>query len=120
MLEAAFFYLDWIPGDVLFLRLDVLAGKVRNPHAVSGHHRNFAVAEEKNIARVFQNRRDIRSHKVLALAEADHHRRALTRGNNRVGRVRGKHRKRENAAELRHGLTDGVLKISAGLQMLFD
>ena len=27
---------------------------------------------------------------------------------------------RENAAELRHGLTDGVLKISAGLQMLFD
>ena len=88
VLEAALFRLDRIPGDPLHLRLYLIAGEIGDAHSVFAQYRNFAVAEKENIASVFQNRGNIRRDEILAIADADDHRRSQTGRDDRVGIIR--------------------------------
>ena len=64
-----------------------------------GQDGNFAVAEEEHVARVLQDRRDIRSNKELAVAEADYYRRSLAHSNDRVRLVAINDRQGKDAAQ---------------------
>jgi len=55
--------------------LDLGAREICYPHRVFGHHGDFAVAEKENVTGVFQDRRNVRSDKVFAIANTDYHRR---------------------------------------------
>ena len=47
--------------------------RVRDLHAVRGHHRHLAVLEDHHVARVGEDRRDVGGDEHLALAESDDH-----------------------------------------------
>ena len=64
------------------------------------------VVEKHDVARVAENRRDVRGDEVLALAEADDHRRAVAHGDDRVRVVRRDQHEREQPAQLRQRAAD--------------
>ena len=66
MLEAALFRHDRIPGNSLDRGLDRIAFEVGYANGVSVDDGHLAVAEKKDVARVLQNWRNIRSDKKLA------------------------------------------------------
>ena len=68
MLEAALFRHDRVPGDVLYLASDGMAVEVGQLHAAGSDHCQVAVAEEEQIARVIQDRRDVAGDEVLIVA----------------------------------------------------
>ena len=87
VLEAAFFRHDRVPGHVLDFAHHRLAVKIHELHAGSGNHRQIAILQEKEIARMVQNRRYVRRDKIFVVAQADHRRRAVARGHNLIGLV---------------------------------
>ena len=66
--------------------------------------------EEDDVARVAQDRRNIRRDEELALAEPDDDRRAVADGDDLVGVVGRDDDEREQAAELEQGAADGRLE----------
>ena len=87
MLEAALFRHDRIPCDSLDRRLNRVAFEIGDAHRVFVDDGDLAVAEEKDVACVLQNRRNIRSDEELAIAETDYDRRSLADGDDCVGFV---------------------------------
>ena len=85
-----------------------------------GHHGNFAVAEKENIAGVFQDRGNVRSDKVLAIADTDYHRRPQARGDDRIGLIGRKHRQGKDAAQFADRLAHCLFKTIALLEVLFN
>src|SRR5216684_159340 len=120
MFEAALFRLDWIPGDPLHLRLDLSAREVSDAHRVPGHDGNLAVTEKENIARVFQDRGNVGSDKVLAVADTDYDWRSKSRGDDGIGLVSREHRQRKDAAQFADRLAHRLFKTIPLLEVLFD
>src|SRR5690348_15187012 len=59
VLEAALFRHDRVPGNVLHLALDGTAFEVSELHALRGDDSEIAIAEEEQVARVIENRRNV-------------------------------------------------------------
>ena len=111
VLVAALFRLDRIPLHARQLALHGLAVKIRQRHAFKRQDRHIAVGKKINVARVMQNSRHIAGDKRLALAHADHHRRAQPRRHNLV-RLRGaQHAQRKRARQPLHCAPHRVLKL---------
>ena len=60
--------------------------------SLRGDHGQIAVAEEEQVARVIENGRHVAGDEVFVLAQADHGRRAIARGDDFVRLVGGDHR----------------------------
>src|SRR5262245_696290 len=71
MLEPALFGLDRVPVYALDLRLDLRAPPVGDAHAAARQRDDFVVAQEENVARIRQQRRNVRGHEIFAVAKAD-------------------------------------------------
>jgi hypothetical protein len=99
VLEAALFRHDRIPRDALDRRLDRVAFKVGNTHRVFRDDRDLAVAEEKDVACVMQNRRNVGGDEKFAIAETDYDRRSLAHCDDRVRFVGLNDRKRKDPAQ---------------------
>src|ERR1044071_8028796 len=110
MLEAALLRHDWIPRDALDRRLHRVALEVYDPNGVAIDDRDFAVAEKEDVARVLQDRGNVRRDEELAVAKTDHDRRALTHGDDRVGLVRVDDRKREDATQFANRRAHGLFE----------
>ena len=77
VLEAALFRHDRVPGHVLHLADDRLTVEIGQLHAFRGDDRQIAVAQEKQIAGVIENRRNVGGNKIFVFAQADDRRRAI-------------------------------------------
>ena len=84
MLVAALFRHDRVPQDVRDLAVHRPAVEIGEAHAVRRQYGHVAIGQEKHVARVTQDRGHVRGDEVLAIAQADHHRRAQTRGHDLV------------------------------------
>src|SRR5262245_43938135 len=80
MLEPALFGLDRVPVDALNLRLDLRALPVGDADAATRQCYDFVVAQEEEVARVRQQRRNVRGYELFAVAQSDDDRRAEPRG----------------------------------------
>ncbi len=85
-------------------RSDGPAVEIGEVHAVGRDHGHIAVGQKENVARVMQDRRDIRRHEILIVAQPDHGRRPVARRHNLVGVVGRNHRQRKHAGQLFHSL----------------
>ena len=83
-MKPPFSDLNRIPRDALLFRLNFLAAEVADANAVLGHDGDLAVGQEEDVARVFENRRNVGRYEEFAIAKTHDHGRALTRGNNRI------------------------------------
>ncbi len=99
VLKAALLRHDRVPGDVLHLALNGTAFKVRELHALRRDHSKVAISEEKQVARVIENRGNIGRNKEFVFAQADHGRRTIAGGHNLVGLVGRDHRNGEHAID---------------------
>ena len=82
-------------------------------------HGDIAIGQEKNIARVVENRGDIAGDEIFVVAEADHSRRARARRDNlSSGRVRKESPARKRR-ELLHGFAHGLFERAAILSCTF-
>ena len=71
--------------------------EIAEPHAVGREHRHVAIGEEEHVARVAEDGGHVGGDEVLALAEADHHRRPGARGDDLVRIGARDHGQREDA-----------------------
>ena len=113
MLEAALFRHDRVPGDVLHLANDRLSVEVGELHALRRDHRQIAVAEEKQVAGVIQNRGNVGGDEILVLAQADYGGRAVAGGHDLVGLIHRDHRQRKHAGQLAHRFADALFERGA-------
>src|ERR1044071_3672071 len=72
MLEAALLRHDRIPRDALNRRLHGVSFEVCHAHGISIDECDLAVAEKEDVARVLQNRWNVRRDEEFAIAESDH------------------------------------------------
>jgi len=68
------FPLEWVPGNALPFRLDLIPVKVCDADSVPGHDGNFTVAEKENIARVLPELRTSEATKNSRRRSDDHRR----------------------------------------------
>ncbi len=104
MLEPALLGHDRVPGDPLLLRLDDVAVEIGDAHRIFRQNRDLAFAEEKHVARMLQDRRNVGRDKKLAVAQTDHDRRPFANRDDRVRLVDGDDRQREDALQFLYGL----------------
>src|ERR1044072_4394157 len=97
MLEAALFRHDRIPCDSLNRRLHRVAFEIGDANGVFVNDGNLAVAEEKDVSCVLENRWNIRSDEKLAVAKTDNDGRSLPHSDNRIRFVCVDDRKRKDA-----------------------
>ena len=76
MLVAALFRHDRVPQNVRDLALDRFAVEIGQVHAVGRQNRHIAIGKEEHVPRVAENRGHVGGDEVLAIAQADHGRRA--------------------------------------------
>src|ERR1051325_6151837 len=110
MLESALFRQDRIPGYVLYLALNRLPFEIGEMNSVAGNDCKIAIAQEKQVARVIENRRNVRGHEIFIFPEADDGGRAIARGNDLVWIVDGDDGKRKHAGKLRDGFADCIFQ----------
>ena len=106
VLEPAFFGHDRVPSDPLLLRLDDVTVKIRNADRILGQHCDLPVAEKEHVARVLKYRRNVRCDKEFPVAQADHDRRALANGYDRVWFVNRDDRKGKDAPQFLDRFSD--------------
>src|SRR5215213_210630 len=99
MLEAALLRHDRIPRDPLDRRLHGVAFEISDAHGVLVDDCDFTVAEEEDVARVLENRRNVRGNKKLAVTKTDDDRRTLSHGDDGIRLVRVDDRECEDAAK---------------------
>src|ERR1700730_7845460 len=100
MVVAALFRHDGVPGDMLRRALDGPAVMIHYADALLGKHGDVAVGEEKDFARVLQQRGNVAGNKKFALADADHGRWSHTCRNDLVRVFRRHEHERVDAAQL--------------------
>ena len=112
MLKAALFRSLCVPVDLEHLLAYRRAVDILHPNVVSRHRRNFAIAHNKGAARMIDNRRNIRSDKILTLAQADNQRIILLRADNLVRLVLTHHHQTVGALHQTQHSFYGFLKIT--------
>ena len=110
VLEAALFRHDRVPGHVLDLADDGLPVEVGELHAFGRNYGHVAVTEEKQVAGVIKDRRNVGGDEVLVLAQADNGGRAVAGSNNLVGLINCDYRQREYAGQLADCLADALFQ----------
>ena len=113
MLVAALFRHDRVPQNVRHLPVNRPAVEIAEAHAFGREHRHVPVAQEKHVARIAQDRRNVRRHEIFVVAQADHHRRSRPRGDNLVGVGNREDRQGEYAGQLLDGGAHRGFKIAA-------
>ena len=103
MLVAALFRHDRVPQDVRDLPVHRPPFEIAEADTFMGEHGHIAVSEEEHVARMAQNRRNVRCHEVFVVAQADHHRRPRPRRDNFVRVCFREHRQSEHAGQLFDG-----------------
>ncbi len=112
MLVAALFRHDGVPQDVRNLALHRAPVEIAEPHAFGREDGHVAVGQEKHVPRVAEDGRHVRRHKVLVVADPDHHRRSRARGHDLIGIGPRNHRQREHAGDLLDGRAHGFFQIA--------
>ena len=97
-----------------------LPSKSSDAHCVSVDDRDLAVAEKEDVARVLQNRWNVRSDEKLAIAETDHDRRPLAHGDDRVRFVGVDDREGEDAAQLSDGGAHSLFERDVLFEVFLD
>src|SRR5215469_6151466 len=119
MLVAALLGHDGVPRNVVSRPLDRLAVEICHTDAIERENRNVAVSKEKNLARVFEQCRNIAGHKILSLSQANYGRRANARGNQFLRVLRGKKNERINATKAFESFSHRLFE-SHGLAVFLD
>ena len=93
----------FVPGYLLDLAGDPLAGRAAELDAAAAHGHDLVVVDQLHVARLAQERGDRRRDEVLSLAHADHERAVLAGADDRVGVVGRYGDERVVAAQLQIG-----------------
>ncbi len=93
-------------------RLMGAAVEIGQVHAVGGENSHVAVGEEEHVAGVAQDRRHVGRDEILAVAQADHHRRAGARRDNFIRVGTRDHAESEDARQLPHSLAHCLFQIA--------
>ena len=101
---------DRIPQDALRRFGDRPAEEIGERHARGGDDRHLLVAEEDDVARVAQNRGNVRRDEEFAVAQADDDRRPVPDGDDFFGIVGRDEHQREQAAHQQERPAHGVLE----------
>src|SRR5262249_39578392 len=100
VLVAALFRHDGIPGDVVWLALDRLAVVIHDTDAGLREGGDVSVIEEKDVARGFEQRRNVAGDEEFVFAKSDDSWWSHARGHDFVRVARGHEDKRVDAAQL--------------------
>src|SRR5882672_696999 len=119
VLVPALFRHDGIPGHVVGGTLDRAAVVVHHAHALRGKNGDVAVREEKNLARMLEQGRDVTGNEILFLAETDYRGRAEACSHNFLWILGGEENQRVNAAQFLERAAHGFLQGHAALRILF-
>jgi hypothetical protein len=118
---AALLRHDRIPEDPHWLALHRLVRQRAELHAAGRHHGHLAVLEDHDVARVTEDRRDIRGDEHLALAEPDHYATGAVLARHQPIRRRGRHHADGvGAAHLVQRALHRPLQPPGALQMVLD
>ena len=90
--------------------VDGAAFEIDELDALRSEHRDFAVAQEENAARVREDRGNIAGDEKFMLAQADHDGRTEARGDDFVGIFGGDGDQRVGAAHHFHGFQNGFFE----------
>ena len=93
---------------------------IDDPHAPAAHFGDVALLEEDEAPRDGQQRRDVRGHEILILAEPEHDRATLARHDQPLGLVLAHHRECVGPLKLGHRGTHGLEEVLDGLQVIVD
>ena len=108
MLVACFFSCFCIPFDLRWLFLNLISVQIVKGNGPIYQTCHLQISDVINIAGIFQNRRNIRSHIAVSVLHADDHRTVLT-GNVNLSRIILKHdRQGIGTADPDHGMVDGI------------
>ena len=108
MLVACFFSCFCIPFDLRWLFLNLISIQIIKGNCSICQTCHLQISDVINIAGIFQNRRNIRSHIAVSVLHADDHRTVLT-GNVNLSRIILKHdRQGIGTADPDHGMVDGI------------
>ncbi len=120
MLEAGLGGGYRVPFDKPRRAFDRHAVESHQAHAMRGELGQFAVLEHKSAAGVAEDRRDVGSDEVFAVAQPEHQRRRGLRGDQLVGLGLGEHHDRERSAQFEHGLAHRLGQPQAGAHSFLD
>jgi hypothetical protein len=87
---------------------------VDDPVALGGEHRDVALVEVDHRAGVLQDRRSIRGHEVLAVAQTEQHGRASTGHDDLAGVIMGHHGQSVCTLHVRQGRDHALLEVLPG------
>ena len=104
-----------VPGDSFRGALDLLVVLVEDLHGLLIGDGILTVFEIDDVARVRQERRNVRGDDVLVLAEADDQRRAMLRGDDRAGLAAVDHDQRVVAFQFLEGSFDRLDEVAGCL-----
>jgi hypothetical protein len=97
-----------------------VAFAVEDAHALTADLRDVAFVQENELTRHGQQRRDVRGHEVLVVADADHDRAARAREHDRLGRILREHGERVRTFELRDGGTHRAEQVAELLLVIVN
>jgi hypothetical protein len=108
---------------MLHLTLEGLSVEICKLHAVRADHREVAVGQEENVARVIKNRGNVGGDKIFVVAEANYKRRTVARGHDLVRLIHGDDGQSKDAGEFLDGLTNRLFQMRmltvAGFEEVF-
>ena len=108
MLVACFFSCFCIPFDLRWLFLNLISVQIVKGNGPICQTCHLQISNVINIAGIFQNRRNIRSHIAVSVLHADNHRTVLTRNINLTGIILEHDRQGIGTADPDHGMVDGI------------
>ena len=79
---------------------DGLPIKIHNPNAIPGKQGDVTVGKKEDLAGMLQQRGNVASDKILALADPDHRRRSVSRGNQFLRILGGQEDQRVDAPQV--------------------
>src|SRR5437868_540111 len=101
MLEAALFRHDRVPGDVLHLANNRLTIEVSEANTFRCDHREIAVSKKEQVARVIENRGNVRRYEIFVFAKSNDRGRTIARSHNLVRLIHRNYGESKHAGELR-------------------
>ena len=108
MLVACFFSCFCIPFDLRWLFLNLISVQIVKGNGPIYQTCHLQISDVINIAGIFQNRRNIRSHIAVSVLHADDHRTVLARNVNLPGIILKHDRQGIGTADTDHGMVDGI------------
>ena len=108
MLVACFFSCFCIPFDLRWLFLNLISVQIVKGNSSICQTCHLQISDVINIAGIFQNRRNIRSHIAVSVLHANNHRTILTGNINLPGIILEHDRQGIRAADPDHGMVDGI------------